>query len=122
MSDTVFILALIGFFLMLFGSILFVIFGQITVRKLRRNPATKDHLGLEFVSGWDILNIATSLALPLFISQKLEKSPFSFTQANAAVLRQHTNKIDRLLAFTVSSLLYSCTFVVLLAAILNSLI
>lgn len=38
--------------------ILYVAFGQITVRKLRKTPATKDKLGVEFASGWDILNVA----------------------------------------------------------------
>ncbi len=32
--------------------ILFVLFGQITVRKLRKNPETKNHLGVQFVHGW----------------------------------------------------------------------
>ncbi len=31
--------------------ILFVIFGQVTVRKLRKNPEKKQALGIEFVGG-----------------------------------------------------------------------
>ena len=42
--------------------ILFVIFGQVTVRKLRKNPETKHELGLEFAGGWDILNVAQALS------------------------------------------------------------
>ena len=38
--------------------LLYLLFGQITVRKLRKNPETKQSLGIEFVSGWDILNVA----------------------------------------------------------------
>ena len=44
--------------------ILYVLFGQITVRKLRNNPKTKDALGLEYASGWDIINVAQALAFP----------------------------------------------------------
>ncbi len=45
------------------GCILFVIFGLVTVRKLRKNPETKHALGIEFASGWDILNVAGALSL-----------------------------------------------------------
>jgi len=40
--------------------ILFIIFGQVTVRKLRKNPETKHELGIEFASGWDIFNVASA--------------------------------------------------------------
>jgi hypothetical protein len=38
------------------SGILFVYFGQKTMRKLRKNPKTK-HLGIEFVSGYDTVNV-----------------------------------------------------------------
>ena len=79
--------------------ILFVLFGQVTVRKLRKNPATKDELGMEFVSGWDIINVAQALAIPAFITRKFKDSPLSFLHANAELLIKHTNKYDRVLAF-----------------------
>ena len=44
--------------------ILYVIFGQVTVQKLRKNPETRDKLGFEFVSGWDIIKVAQALSLP----------------------------------------------------------
>jgi hypothetical protein len=44
--------------------IMFVLFGQITVRKLRKNPKTRNALGLEYVSGWDVINAAQALAFP----------------------------------------------------------
>lgn len=46
------------------SAILYVAFGQITVRKLRKNPKTKDALGLEYASGWDIINVAQVFAFP----------------------------------------------------------
>lgn len=47
-----------------FACILYVLFGQLTVRKLRKNPNTKDLLGVEYVSGWDIINVAQAFAFP----------------------------------------------------------
>jgi hypothetical protein len=81
----------------LLTSILFVLFGQITVRKLRKNPATRDSLGLEYVSGWDIINAAQALAFPGFLSKKLENGPLSFMHANSLVLKENTNRLDRFL-------------------------
>ncbi|WDD97402.1 hypothetical protein [Thalassomonas actiniarum] len=78
--------------------IFFVLFGQITVRKLRKNPKTKDVLGLEFMSGWDILNAAQALAMPKCWSKKLEKSPLSSINADSTLLFENTNKFDRILA------------------------
>jgi len=78
--------------------ILFVLFGQITVRRLRKNPATKHELGTEFVSGWDILNVAQSLALPVNLNRKLKNTPLSFLHSNTDLLILHTSKFDRLLA------------------------
>jgi len=78
-------------------SILFVLFGQVTVRKLRKNPQTKDHLGVQFVGGWDIINVAQALAIPRSWSRKLEKSPLSSMYANSDLLFENTSKFDRIL-------------------------
>jgi hypothetical protein len=78
--------------------ILFVIFGQATVRKLRKNPAVKDVLGLEFISGWDIFNVAQALALPIKYAQWRKKAPLGMLHADADVLYKHTTRFDRILA------------------------
>lgn len=78
--------------------ILFVLFGQITVRKLRKNPETKDKLGIEFASGWDILNVAGALAMPRWFNQKFRNSPLSSLYADADILEKNTNVFDRILA------------------------
>jgi len=78
--------------------ILYVVFGQITVRKLRKNPNTKSVLGVEFASGWDIINIAQALAIPNSWSKKLENSPLSALYANSEILRNNTTRFDRVLA------------------------
>ena len=78
--------------------ILFVVFGQVTVRKLRKNSETKDKLGIEFTSGWDILNVAGALALPRWLNRKLRDSALSSLYANADILDKNTNTFDRILA------------------------
>ena len=77
--------------------ILFVAFGQLTVRKLRKNPATKSHLGIEFASGWDIINVAQALSMPKSWRRKLEKSSLSVLYANSDLLFEHTSKFDQIL-------------------------
>ena len=79
-------------------AILFVAFGQITVRKLRKNPQTKDQLGIEFVSGWDIVNVAQALAIPRILIRKLNNSQLSAIYANSDLLHKYTNKFDKVLA------------------------
>ena len=58
---------------MLIGLILFIMFGQITVRKLRKYPETINALGTEFASGWDIINVAQALAIPKSWARKIKK-------------------------------------------------
>jgi len=58
------------------GCILFVIFGQVTVRKLRNNPETRHELGMEFASGWDITNVAQALSLPKFLQKRVKTRHF----------------------------------------------
>lgn len=85
------------------GCILFVIFGQITVRKLRKNPETKYSLGIEFASGWDILNVAGALALPKAVAQRIKRNSVSMGmgsefEADPDILYKHTTVFDRVLA------------------------
>lgn len=89
----------ITFGIMLIGLMLYVLFGQITVRKLRKNTKTRDALGIEFASGWDVLNVAQALALPKSWMQKLKGSPLSSLYADVDVLYEYTSKFDRFLAF-----------------------
>ena len=77
--------------------VLFVIFGQVTVRKLRKNPETKQALGIEFANGWDILNVAQALALPKAIAQKLREKSMGL-EADPNLLYKHTTLFDRVLA------------------------
>jgi len=77
--------------------VLFVIFGQVTVRKLRKTPETKQALGIEFVGGWDILNVAQALALPKSVAQKIRRRSMGI-EADPDLLYQYTTVFDRVLA------------------------
>ncbi len=87
----------IGSAAILVALIFYVLFGQITVRKLRKNPEIKDELGVEFISGWDILNVAQALSLPNSLTCKFKDSPLSALHANSDLLKKHTNKFDKIL-------------------------
>jgi len=101
--------------------ILFVLFGQITVRKLRKKPATKDELGLEFASGWDIINVASALAMPIWLNKKLKNTPLSGLYANAEILHKHTNYLDLFLARIFYALFVMTGVSAIVFAILSSI-
>ena len=82
----------------IFYWIVYIIFGQVLVRKLRKNPVTKKSLGLEFVSGWDILNVAFSLSYPVWMREVAKKSPLSFLEADYDAIYPYTTRFDRVLA------------------------
>jgi hypothetical protein len=84
--------------IMVINLILFVFFGQKTVRKLRRNPDTKDALGQEFISGWDIINVMSALSLPRKLIRKFRETIVSPLNADADLLYRYTTRIDRILA------------------------
>jgi len=83
--------------------ILYIIFGQVTVRKLRKNPETQHKLGIEFISGWDIFNVAGALALPKAITRRIKRNSISMGmgqgfEADPDILHKHTTVFDRVLA------------------------
>ncbi|GGY63284.1 hypothetical protein GCM10007071_07320 [Marinobacter zhanjiangensis] len=82
---------------MFLAALLYVIFGQVTVRRLRKNPEVRDKLGMELASGWDILNVAGALSRPHWLSLRLRKSRLSFTAADERPIYAHTNWFDRFL-------------------------
>ena len=112
----------IPFAVMLIAAILFVIFGQITVRKLRKNPKTKRELGVEFASGLDILNVAQALSLPKGIAQKIKHNSTSVglgLEADPDILYKHTTVFDRLLARIFYWLWMSSAFALIILMVLN---
>jgi hypothetical protein len=110
------VLLAIDLTLLLFAMILFVIFGQTTVRKLRKNPETKEALGIEFISGWDIFNVANALALPIKYSRWRKSAPLGMLHADADLLYKHTSRFDRILAkiFFIPWMLFGLLIIVLI--------
>ena len=77
---------------------LLLTFAWTTVRKLRKNPNTKDSLGFEIYSGSNIFGIAQALAWPRSITKKADDAKYSFMIANAELLHEHTSRFDKILA------------------------
>ena len=89
----------INAFFALIGLILYVIFGQVTVRKLRKNPETKNVLGVELASGYDIWNVAGAFSTPQWLRKRMSRSSFYHVfSANYDILYKHTTKFDRVFA------------------------
>ena len=114
-------LGAIIFFFMFISLILYVLFGQITVRKLRKNPETKRELGVEFASGWDIVNVAEALSMPPSIMQKIRKGPIGAMYTNSDLLYKNTNWFDRWLARLFYWLFMSSGLSMILLVALNAL-
>ena len=90
--------------------LVFVLFGQFTVKKLRKNPATKDVLGLDLASGWDIINIAQSLTLPYKLYRIIEKSSLKHFFADKQVIESNTSRLDKILGQIFYILFVSISF------------
>ncbi|WP_281557313.1 hypothetical protein [Thalassomonas sp. RHCl1] len=101
--------------------IFYIIFGQVTVKRLRKNHETKNILGIEYASGWDIINVAQALSIPRSWRRKLETSPLSALYANSEILYKHTTKVDRVLAATFYWLLTLSGTIMILLVIFDAL-
>ena len=100
--------------------VLFVLFGQIAVRKLRKNPETKDHLGMSLASGWDIINVANTFCEPKWYRERVKKSPMAALSADYDLLYKHTTLFDRILARVFMCLWVSSGICLILFALLDS--
>ncbi|MEJ2631587.1 MAG: hypothetical protein P8011_02985 [Acidihalobacter sp.] len=77
--------------------ILWVVFGQVTVRRLRKNVETKGQLGFEYISGGDIVNVAQTLAWPRRLARLSSKGKVSLLP-DVDLLYRHTTTLDRIIA------------------------
>ena len=116
-SDTIFFVIIL--MAMIVDFILFVFFGQKTVRTLRKNPATKDFLGIEPVSGSDIFHVANALALPRWLTRRVRRSKLSAFFADADILEKHVTRFDVVLAKFFLGLLLSWTSAILILMLLD---
>ncbi len=114
-DDITVLIFLIALAATLLQGILLVILGQVTVRKLRKNPATRNYLGMELFPGWDILNVSIALSRPRRWARLIENGPLGALYANSHVIRPHMTRLDRVLArihfwsfLLMGVLLYGC--------------
>ena len=105
--------------LMVISAALLVLFGQITVRKLRKNPETKDNLGISLASGWDIINVASALCAPKCYRERVKKSPMAVFSADYDLLYKHTTLFDRILGRAFWGLAVGSTFFLILFGLLD---
>jgi hypothetical protein len=79
--------------------ILLVVLGQKTVRKLRKNPETKNALGIEFLlGGGDIVNVSFAFGIPRRLNRKVRKNKLGALFADADLLEKHMTRFDILLS------------------------
>ena len=101
MINESFDLVLVTILAFILAGILYVVFGFVTVRKLRKNQKTKDSLGMEVVSGSDVVGVAQTLSMPRSWARKLDKKNSLYGEgvvANSDLLYENTTVFDRFLA------------------------
>ncbi len=86
--------------------IVFVVFSLITVRRLRRNPCTRNELGLDFMPGQEVLSVAQALTLPKRFSRLLRRGELAALFADPDLLLLHTRPVDRWLGRACYVLMY----------------
>jgi len=106
--------------IMFLDMFLLLIFASTTVRKLKKNPVTRDSLGFEYVNGYRIFTIAQTLSWPQSISNKIQNKPLSFLLPNSELIHKHTNRVDRILAALFYWPLVFWTISILILAILSN--
>ena len=106
---------------MLVAGVMYLVFGQVTVRRLRKDPATRDCLGVEFMHGGDIGNVARALGWPRWMQERSERGALGFMLARSQVIRQHTTRLDRALGRACFwSVMLSGAFTILLCLVIGS--
>ena len=78
--------------------ILFVVFGEVTVRRLRKDLQVRRQMGYEFFPGWDIVNVAVALSWPRRLVRWLDRGVFRGFRANLETMYRNTSPLDRMLA------------------------
>ena len=76
----------------------FLLLRVITVRRLRRDLRTRDHLGLDIFPGWQTWNVATTLSWPQAMGRYFDSRPLAALRAHSRILYANTSRLDRCLA------------------------
>ena len=76
-------------------------------------------LGIEFINGWDIVNVAMALTLPARLFRGVKKSQLSAFYANADLLYKNTTIFDRIMARVFFCLIMFSGLCLILLALLD---
>ena len=92
----------LGFFstfaLNLLSITVYCIFSLVTVRKLRRNPATRDALGIPIIlTGGYTGNVAQAFGCPQVLLRITARGPLRVLDADRELVLQHTSRLDSIL-------------------------
>ena len=97
-----------GLSFLLWGTLL-VVFGEVTVRRLRKDPEVRRQMGFELLPGWDIVNVAVALSWPRRIMRWFDARAVLGVHANSETMYRHTSGPERFLARAFYwSLVFSC--------------
>ncbi len=78
--------------------IFFIIVNLKIVRKLKKNPTTKNELGLSLVWGWGALTVSQALFFSKKRMTEMRSRSHGYMFANYELVHQHTSKLDKILA------------------------
>lgn len=74
------------------------LFSLVTVRKLLRNPATRDALGIPIIlTGGYTGNVAQAFGCPQVLLRITARGPLRVLDADRELVLQHTNRLDGIL-------------------------
>lgn len=76
----------------------FLLLRLITVRRLLRDPRTRNRLGLDLYPGWQTLNVASTLSWTRAKGRYFDSRPLAVFRAHSETVYAHTNLLDRCLA------------------------
>lgn len=76
---------------------LFFAFALLTVRRLRKDPRTRDLLGLEFFPGGAVLNVSRALAVSRKFARRCDHGGWSDLHANSEAIYAATARWERVL-------------------------
>ncbi len=87
-------------FSVLMGWVLFFIINIKTVRRLRKNPITKDELGFHLFWGWYALNLSVALFASKKWMIKRRSHSDGYLFANPDLMRQYTTLFEKIICKT----------------------
>ncbi len=92
-----FVVALTIFISMMVIVILFFIINIKTVRRLRKNPITRDELGFHLWWGWYALNVAEAVFFSKEWMAKRKKRSHGYMFANKDLVEQYTTPFEKII-------------------------